>query len=70
MLNRLVNGGQSGASVPEDGLEVDVAQVAHARLVGIAQVVDVREPEEWADGHIPGAVHIPLGALGQHVGED
>jgi len=26
-------------------------------------VVDVREPEEFADGHIPGAVNIPRGLL-------
>lgn len=29
---------------------------------GVA-VVDVREPAEWSQGHIPEAVHIPLGAL-------
>lgn len=26
-------------------------------------VLDVRENHEWAEGHIPGAVHIPLGEL-------
>lgn len=26
-------------------------------------VVDVREPAEWMQGHIPEAVHIPLGTL-------
>ena len=26
-------------------------------------VLDVREPEEWAAGHVEGAVHIPLGTL-------
>jgi rhodanese-related sulfurtransferase len=26
-------------------------------------VLDVREPEEWAAGHIEDAVHIPLGTL-------
>ena len=26
-------------------------------------VVDVREPVEWSQGHIPEAVHIPLGTL-------
>lgn len=26
-------------------------------------VVDVREPAEWTQGHIPEAVHIPLGTL-------
>lgn len=28
-----------------------------------AQVVDVREEWEWALGHLPRAVHIPLGQL-------
>lgn len=31
---------------------------------GIA-VIDVREPGEFAQGHIPGAVNMPLGTLGQ-----
>jgi len=26
-------------------------------------VLDVREPYEWAAGHIPGAVHLPLAEL-------
>ena len=26
-------------------------------------LLDVREPSEWAAGHAPGAVHIPLGQL-------
>lgn len=26
-------------------------------------IVDVREPDEWASGHIPGAKHIPLGSI-------
>ncbi len=26
-------------------------------------ILDVREDHEWAEGHIPGAVHIPLGEL-------
>lgn len=26
-------------------------------------ILDVREPAEWAAGHIAGAVHIPLGEL-------
>jgi rhodanese-related sulfurtransferase len=28
-----------------------------------ALILDVREDHEWADGHIPGAVHVPLGQL-------
>ena len=32
-------------------------------------VLDVREPDEWAGGHIEGAVHIPLGQVVERVGE-
>jgi rhodanese-related sulfurtransferase/TusA-related sulfurtransferase len=32
-------------------------------------IVDVREPAEYAFGHIPGAVSIPLGELGDRVNE-
>ena len=32
-------------------------------------VLDVREPEEWAAGHIAGALHVPLGLLPQRVHE-
>lgn len=34
-----------------------------------AVLVDVREPEEWRDGHAPNAVHIPLGSLGARFNE-
>lgn len=33
------------------------------------QVVDVRAPDEWAHGHVPGAKHIPLAALPERLGE-
>ncbi|WP_131103248.1 rhodanese-like domain-containing protein [Ornithinimicrobium sufpigmenti] len=34
-----------------------------------ALVVDVREADEWAAGHAPGAVHIPLGEVPARLGE-
>jgi len=36
---------------------------------GQAVLVDVREDGEWAAGHAPGAVHVPLGQLAERVGE-
>ena len=33
------------------------------------QILDAREDEEWAAGHIDGAVHIPLGQLSQRIDE-
>lgn len=32
-------------------------------------LVDVREAHEWADGHIPGAIHLPLSELSARVGD-
>lgn len=32
-------------------------------------VLDVREQSEWDEGHLPGAVHIPLGSLPERLDE-
>lgn len=32
-------------------------------------VLDVREPHEWFDGHIPGSLNVPLGSLPQRLSE-
>jgi adenylyltransferase/sulfurtransferase len=48
--------------------EVGVDQ-ARAAIAGGAAIVDVREADEWADGHVPGAVHIPRGLLEQRIEE-
>jgi hydroxyacylglutathione hydrolase len=32
-------------------------------------IIDVRAPYEWAEGHIPGAIHIPLAELPARAGE-
>jgi rhodanese-related sulfurtransferase len=34
-----------------------------------AVILDVREPDEWQAGHVPGAKHIPLGSLTARAGE-
>ena len=51
----------------------DIAQItpqdAVARAEGGALLLDVREPDEWAAGHAPGAMHLPLGELGARVDE-
>ncbi len=41
---------------------VDVAALVAAKAAG-AVVIDVRTDEEWAEGHVPGAVHVPLATL-------
>jgi rhodanese-related sulfurtransferase len=37
-----------------------VPSVSPAEVPADAAVLDVREPDEWAVGHIPGALHVPL----------
>jgi rhodanese-related sulfurtransferase len=40
-----------------------VPQVPAAEVPADAYLLDVREAEEWAAGHVSGALHIPLGEL-------
>lgn len=47
---------------------LDVVQARHAQAEG-ATLLDVREEYEWAAGHAPGAVHIPLRQLPARLGE-
>ena len=42
---------------------------ASARWQAGAVLLDVREDAEWAAGHVPGAIHIPLGQLASRVAE-
>jgi hydroxyacylglutathione hydrolase len=51
-----------------------VPQLEPSRVNALAggepsQIVDVRSPEEWSKGHVPGALHIPLAALPDRIGE-
>lgn len=46
--------------------EIDVEVLAD-RLTEGARVIDVREPDEYTSGHVPGAVSIPLGSVPDNV---
>ncbi len=46
--------------------EVDPA-VVREQVSNGAAVVDVREPEEWSAGHVPGAVHVPKSYLESRI---
>lgn len=39
------------------------ADTAAAALAGADVVIDVREPDEFAAGHLPGAINLPRGLL-------
>ena len=36
---------------------------------GNAVVIDVRQPDEWASGHVAGAIHIPVDDIGARIDE-
>jgi len=47
--------------------EVDAAQAQELLSQNSLAVVDVREREEWDEGHLPGAVHVPRGNLESRI---
>jgi sulfur-carrier protein adenylyltransferase/sulfurtransferase len=47
--------------------EIDAARARELVDRGETLVVDVREQDEWDEGHIPGAVHIPRGNLESRI---
>lgn len=51
------------------GSPPDVPTVSVADLADDAVVLDVREDDEWAAGHAPSAVHVPLGDVPARLGE-
>ncbi|MDR7544203.1 MAG: molybdopterin-synthase adenylyltransferase MoeB [Armatimonadota bacterium] len=56
------------ASAPSTVPEID-ADEARRLVEGGAQLIDVREPWEWAISHIPGAVLIPMGDIPARTSE-
>ena len=64
--------GRPASTVGDDGeklpKEISVAQAAEKRTAG-AYILDVREPSEWEQGHIPEATLIPLGQLESRLSE-
>ena len=48
--------------------EIDLDAFAAEHAAG-GYVLDVREDDEYAAGHVPGAVHIPMGQVAERVGE-
>jgi rhodanese-related sulfurtransferase len=48
--------------------EIDIAEAARRHAAG-APIIDVREPDEYAEGHVPGAPLIPLATVPDRLGE-
>jgi rhodanese-related sulfurtransferase len=68
-----MNQGRRDMSYDEQGidpeLETTVDAVSRGLGDGSIQVIDVREVEEWAEGHIHGSRLIPMSELATRVGE-
>lgn len=58
---------RAGLSVASAPL-VDVSGARHAIVAG-ATPLDVREPDEYEGGHVPGALAVPLGELQRRIDE-
>jgi rhodanese-related sulfurtransferase len=43
-----------------DGIELPPARVAELLEAEAAELIDVREEDEWEAGHVPGARHVQL----------
>jgi len=57
-----------GVSDPEEIPVVDVTVLSGLVVDGV-RLVDVRQPDEYAEGHVPGAVLIPLADVPERVDE-
>jgi rhodanese-related sulfurtransferase len=62
---------QSGpaAASGSSAIKIVDGKEAHRLVAEGVKVVDVRTPEEFTDGHVPGAVNIPYDEVGARLGE-
>ncbi|MDX9865018.1 MAG: rhodanese-like domain-containing protein [Anaerolineaceae bacterium] len=65
---RPIDAVQAGAVSQALAAQVSVNEAAQLREEG-ALILDVREPQEWEAGHIPGATLIPLGQIPDRLNE-
>ncbi len=63
-VEKLVN---TYLTVKDDLEPVPAKELLERARKGLVTVIDVRPPEEYAAGHVPGAVNIPLSELEAHL---
>jgi hydroxyacylglutathione hydrolase len=73
-INGFVDGGISSwkaAALPTEQFESIDVETLYKRWSQRANltVIDVRRDDEWNEGHIPGALHLHIGDLPQHLDE-
>lgn len=49
--------------------QIDIAALQASNGKNDLQIIDVRSPDEWSHGHLPGARHIPLASLPDRIAE-
>jgi hydroxyacylglutathione hydrolase len=49
--------------------QIDAGEFRERLTHGGLKVIDVRTTREWQEGHIAGAVHIPIGELTGRIGD-
>ncbi|MBI5667863.1 MAG: rhodanese-like domain-containing protein [Chloroflexi bacterium] len=67
-VSQLTNRGTAVLEVNNLPAEISVAQAVAMRDEG-AFILDVRQPEEWTEFHVPDSTLIPLGELSARVNE-
>lgn len=59
-----------GAAEPAGPAEISAAELlARTRAGDAPHILDVRSPEEFATGHVPGAINVPHDQLGTRLSE-
>jgi phage shock protein E len=51
------------AEAKKNVTEISPAEAAAKANSGEAVIVDVREKDEWDEGHVPGAIHVSRGTI-------
>lgn len=65
----LITDWKSKHSALETVRQLEPGELQSLRSQRDVQVIDVRNPDEWSKGHLPGAIHIPLAALPDRIDE-
>ncbi len=58
------------AAAKKDITEISPEEAAAQTKSGAAVLVDVREKEEWEQGHAQGAMHLSRGTIEMEIGEE
>ena len=63
MLSSAILAGQSMRNVPRISIDEVKALMAKKQVV----LIDVRDPQSFAEGHMPGAINVPFDHIPNHV---